>query len=254
MSFRGNQFITLRAGLGIGALVGASFVVSLVASLALSSPASAGFFDRLFGGLRHAFEASHPPSAQSYADPATDGRMASGPSESGSGPASGYCVRSCDGRYFPVRAHPGLSAADACHSFCPASQTRLYSGSSIDASVATNGGRYADLPNAYRYRKEVVSGCTCNGRDAFGLAAIDASTDPTLRPGDIVATGNGLAAYTGGNGHAAAFTPVASYAALPKSDRNKLSGVRISRTAPVVRATTPSAGREPDDRNAQLEK
>jgi hypothetical protein len=250
MSFRGNQFITLRAGLGIGALVGASFVVSLVASLALSSPASAGFFDRLFGGLRHAFEASHPPSVQSYADPAADGRMA----ESRDGPASGYCVRSCDGRYFPVRVQPGLSAADACHSFCPASQTRLYSGSSIDASVATNGGRYADLPNAYRYRKEVVSGCTCNGRDAFGLAAIDASTDPTLRPGDIVATGNGLAAYTGGNGHAAAFTPVASYAALPKSDRNKLSGVRISRTAPVVRATTPSAGREPDDRNAQLEK
>jgi hypothetical protein len=250
MSFRGNQFITLRAGLGIGALVGASFIASLVASLALSSPASAGFFDRLFGGLRHAFEASHPPSAQSYADPATDGRMA----ESRDGPASGYCVRSCDGRYFPVRVQPGLSAADACHSFCPASQTRLYSGSSIDASVATNGARYADLPNAYRYRKEIVSSCTCNGRDAFGLAAIDASTDPTLRPGDIVATGNGLAAYTGGHGHAAAFTPVGSYAGLPKSDRNKLSGVRISRTAPVARATAPSAGHDPDDRNAQLEK
>jgi Protein of unknown function (DUF2865) len=249
MSFRGNQFILragLRTGFGFGALAGAAFI----ASVALSSPASAGFFDRLFSGLRHAFEAPRPPNFQPYGDPATDGRMA----ESDSGPASGYCVRSCDGRYFPVRAQPGLSAADACHSFCPASQTRLYSGSSIDTSIATNGSRYADLPNAYLYRKEVVGGCTCNGHDAFGLARIDASTDPTLRPGDIVATRNGLAAYTGGNGQAAAFTPVASYAGLPKSDRNKLSGMRISRTAPVVRATTPSAGREPDDRNAQLEK
>ena len=91
MSFRGNQFITLRAGLGIGALVGASFVVSLVASLALSSPASAGFFDRLFGGLRHTFEALHPPNAQSYADPTTDGRMTTGRPKAASVPHSS-CV------------------------------------------------------------------------------------------------------------------------------------------------------------------
>lgn len=176
------------------------------------------------------------------------------PSDSDGGPASGYCVRSCDGRYFPVRAQPGLSAADACHSFCPASQTRLYSGGSIDTSVATNGSRYADLPNAYVYRKEIVSGCTCNGHDPFGLAHIDAGTDPTLRPGDVVATGNGLAAYIGGKGNGAAFTPVGSYAGLPKGDRNKLSELRISRTVPVARAAAPSAGHEPDDRNAQLEK
>jgi hypothetical protein len=244
MSFRRSQFV-LRAGLGAGLLV---------ASLALSAPASAGFFDRLFGGIRHTFEAPRPPDIQPYADPATDGSTVNVPYESASGPASAYCVRSCDGRYFPVRAQPGLSAADACHSFCPASQTRLYSGSSIDTSVATNGARYADLPNAYLYRKEVVSSCTCNGHDAFGLAHIDASTDPTLRPGDVVATGNGLAAYTGGKGRAAAFTPVGNYAGLPKGDRNKLSGVKISRTAPMARATAPSAGREPDDRNAQLEK
>ncbi len=246
MSVRGNQFI-LRAGL---ALVGGA----LVATLTWSTPASAGFFDRLFGGLRHTFEAPHPPSVQSYADPATDGGMANAPSERGSGPASAYCVRSCDGRYFPVRAQPGLSAADACHSFCPASQTRLYSGSTIDSAVATNGSRYADLPTAYVYRKEVVSGCTCNGHDAFGLAHIDPSSDPTLRPGDVVVTGTGLAAYTGGKGNAAAFTPVGSYAGLPKGDRNKLSELRISRTAPMAWATTPSGGHEPDDRNAQLEK
>lgn len=244
MSIRGNQFV-LRAGLGAGLLV---------ASLAWSSPASAGFFDRLFGGLRHTFEAPRPPDIQSYADPDTDGRTANVPSESASGPASAYCVRSCDGRYFPVRAQPGLSAADTCHSFCPASQTRLYSGNGIDNAVATNGSRYADLPNAYVYRKEVVTGCTCNGHDAFGLAHIDASTDPTLRPGDVVATRNGLAAYTGGKGHAAAFTPVGSYAGLARGDRNKLSELRISRTAPMARATTPSAGREPDDRSAELEK
>ncbi len=212
-------------------------------------PASAGFFDRLFGSFRHVFEAPHTSTnSQTYGDPSNDGRDADG------GPASAYCVRSCDGRYFPVRAQPGLSAADACHSFCPASQTRLYSGSSIDTAVATNGSRYSDLPNAYVYRQQVVTGCTCNGHDTFGLAHIDAGTDPTLRPGDIVATGNGLAAYTGGKDHAAAFTPVGNYAGLSKGDRNKLSELRILRTAPMAPATTPRAGREPDDRGAELEK
>jgi hypothetical protein len=40
------------------------------------------------------------------------------------------------------------------------------------------------------------------------LAPFDASTDPTLRPGDIVSTKQGLMAYTGRNGADGLFTPV----------------------------------------------
>ena len=110
------------------------------------------------------------------------------PQRAETGPASAYCVRTSDGFYFPVRSQAGLSAADACHAFCPASRTRLYSGGGIDNAVAADGSRYADLDTAFLYRKQLVADATCNGRDRFGLARIDVKTDPTLRPGDIVAT------------------------------------------------------------------
>jgi hypothetical protein len=40
------------------------------------------------------------------------------------------------------------------------------------------------------------------------LAPFEATSDPTLRAGDIVATKGGLLAYTGGRGQGAAFAPV----------------------------------------------
>jgi hypothetical protein len=54
----------------------------------------------------------------------------------------------------------------------------------------------------------MVANCTCNGKDGLGLAPFDASTDPTLRPGDIISTKQGLMAYTGRNGADGLFTPV----------------------------------------------
>jgi hypothetical protein len=56
----------------------------------------------------------------------------------------------------------------------------------------------------------LVADCTCNGRDAFGLAPYDMTTDPTLRPGDIVSTKNGFLAYSGKSG--GGFTPIDSAA------------------------------------------
>jgi hypothetical protein len=65
-------------------------------------------------------------------------------------------------------------------------------GSSIDNATAENGKSYSELPNAFRYRNELVSGCTCNGKDQVGLAPVKIEDDPTLRKGDIVAGENGL--------------------------------------------------------------
>ena len=64
------------------------------------------------------------------------------------------------------------------------------------ASVASDGARYGDLKTAYLYRKQIVSDCTCNGRDIFGLASIDVKSDPTLRAGDTVATADGVIVVT----------------------------------------------------------
>jgi Protein of unknown function (DUF2865) len=113
-------------------------------------------------------------------------------SYTGGGGDQAYCVRTCDGRYFPISAGDGQSRAASCNSFCPASETKVVYGSSIDSATTDKGKPYSELPNAFRYRNELVAGCTCNGKDQLGLAAIRIEDDPTLRKGDIVAGANGL--------------------------------------------------------------
>jgi hypothetical protein len=229
------------------------------------APASAGFFEQLFGGLRHAF--SHhgepPRHAESFADPFSSLARALSSDEPrrrervvsrDGGAARGFCVRTCDGHYFPVEAHPGMSAADACRSFCPASETKVYSGSNIDYATTNDGSRYADLPSAFRYRKELVSGCTCNGRSAFGLAnPVAATSDPTLRPGDVVVTKNGLMAVDGSHDKAAALTPVAA-SRLPKNEREALSQIRVRADDGVPRSETTGSIAPSESHSAQLTK
>ena len=101
-------------------------------------------------------------------------------------------MRTCDGRYFPIAATGNQSKAASCNSFCPASETRVVYGSNIDNAVTESGKPYSELPNAFRYRNELVAGCTCNGKDPAGLASVKIEDDPTLRKGDIVAGSGGL--------------------------------------------------------------
>jgi len=100
----------------------------------------------------------------------------------------------CDGRYFPLQQHPTASPAQLCSAFCPATQTRIFRGQAIEHAVGPDGGRYAELKSAFLYRKQIVPGCSCNGKDAFGLVTLDPNTDPTLQPGDTVATQDGKTA------------------------------------------------------------
>ncbi|MGZ5872725.1 MAG: DUF2865 domain-containing protein [Bradyrhizobium sp.] len=109
-----------------------------------------------------------------------------------SGGSQAYCVRTCDGRYFPISAAGIQSKAASCSSFCPASETKVVYGSNIDNAATENGMPYSELPNAFRYRNELVAGCTCNGKDPTGLAAVKIEDDATLRKGDIVAGSGGL--------------------------------------------------------------
>ncbi len=217
----------------------AGFLASAILLSVPTAPVSAaGLFESIFGGLSRTFDDAPQPQARAYAEP-----LGSQPvirreriSEGGSaGPRHAFCVRTCDGRYFPVHPHAGLSAAQACHSFCPACQTRLYYGATIDYAVASNGSRYADLPNTYLYRKQLVADCSCNGRSTMGLAEIIPKSDPTLRRGDIVATPTGLVAYRGGRDQAKNFTPVKSYDGFSGSERAKLSALQV--TPPDQRGT-----------------
>ncbi len=205
----------------------------IVAGLTLSiSPAQAGIFERIFGGLSHALRAPEhlPDAVRGFAAPfELRPERATNPSgQVEGGPAKAFCVRTCDGHYFPVLAHPGMSATDACRAFCPASQTAIFTGGSIDDAVAQNGSRYADLPNAFVYRQHLVAGCTCNGHDQFGLAHTDINNDPTLKPGDVVATAKGMAAFTGRQNRSAQFTPAVHYPHFSQDYRSQLSAMESS--------------------------
>lgn len=215
-------------------------VIAFSLALPISS-ASAGFFDMLFGGLRRSAPSAPMPAPSNPLAPLFNGFGNPGAvvetERAPSGPAVAYCVRLCDGHAFPVQ-RTSASSAQACASMCPAAQTKLFTGGSVDRAVASDGKRYADLPNAFVYRKQLVAGCTCNGRTAGGLVRADIKTDPTLRPGDIVATNDGLMSYRGNNGKSAEFTPVL--------DR-KLADVQV-RPAPIsTAALTANASAPPPE-------
>jgi hypothetical protein len=140
-----------------------------------------------FGGHRPTVSIPLPFASEGDAAAQADAR----PRSYGGG-RQAYCVRTCDGRYFPISASDGQGRAASCNSFCPASETKVVYGSGIDNAATESGKLYSELPNAFRYRTELVSGCTCNGKDSMGLAAVKIENDPTLRKGDIVAGADGL--------------------------------------------------------------
>jgi hypothetical protein len=115
------------------------------------------------------------------------------PVAASSGPA--FCVRSCDGKYFPLM-RGAASPTQLCQAFCPASPTRIFFGSSIDHAYAATGERYADSENAFAYRKALRADCTCNGQNPAGLAPVDLAMDGSLRSGDVLATADGNVAYS----------------------------------------------------------
>ncbi|MDB5628120.1 MAG: hypothetical protein JWQ51_460 [Tardiphaga sp.] len=181
------------------------------AALIASAPAAKAqdFFGDLFGGFGgrpvqrmvptpFATEFGEPRVQRSYA-PRSNGNGGNSSTSSshssgggGGGGGQAFCVRTCDGRYFPISASDSQSKAASCNAFCPASETKVFHGSTIDHASTDSGKQYTALPNAFKFRNELVAGCTCNGKDQIGLAPVKIEDDPTLKRGDIVAGADGL--------------------------------------------------------------
>ncbi|QIP07586.1 DUF2865 domain-containing protein [Bradyrhizobium symbiodeficiens] len=173
----------------IGKVAGGTAIMVVVsAGLAFAPSAHAeDFFSALFGGF-----GARPPQIRAPF-PGDDMPRYDAPRQRAAhGGGTAYCVRGCDGRYFPAQGNDAESKAQSCKSFCPTSETSLVYGGDIDDATTDKGKPYSELPNAFRYRNEIVAGCTCNGKDAVGLASVKIEDDPTLRKGDIVAGANGL--------------------------------------------------------------
>ncbi len=158
-----------RFGVSVALLV-------VTATFTHAVPAKAGLLEAFFGGLFGAPTTVTPQGGGGYA---------------------AYCVRTCDGRYFPLARGPSAQATQICQGLCPAAETKVFSGSDINYATTADGTAYSRLANAFLYRQKIVAGCTCNGHDAFGTAAMKVEDDPTLRPDDLVATKTGLVRYTG---------------------------------------------------------
>ncbi len=135
-----------------------------------------GFFDALFGG-------------GTIVNPGGDGAP--------SGTFHTVCVRACDGYYFPISYStvPSRFADDAraCQRLCPAAEAELYSfhnpGEDMQQAISIGGQAYTALPNAFRYRKEVVAGCSCRRPgQSWADALKNADDSSTLESGDIVVT------------------------------------------------------------------
>jgi hypothetical protein len=165
--------------------------VTVVMSSSVPGASARDFFTSFFNTLSGRPAAPAEP-ALGYLGPGDPQLPPQAAPATSGGRSMAYCVRTCDGRYFPLSAINEQSRAATCSSLCPASETKVYYGSAIDHATSESGKSYSALPNAFKYREQLVSGCTCNGKDPVGLASIGIDDDKTLRKGDIVAGENGL--------------------------------------------------------------
>jgi hypothetical protein len=189
---------------------------ALSVTLTPDSVSAQGLLDFLFGNSQPRDVAPPPPPLHPPPPTERPGRIAPAPlgqenvNEGGGSTGHGvaFCVRVCDGHHFPLEQMVKGSAAETCRASCPYSRTKVFSGAEIGSAVAPDGQHYASLDTAFLYRKQLVANCTCNGKDAFGLAPFDVRKDPTLHTGDLVSTKDGIAAYTGNSAQGPIFTPV----------------------------------------------
>jgi hypothetical protein len=199
---------------------GAALILS---AAGLSCPAQAGdVFSNLFGAFGARSPSPRPQMVLPFGEDGQQPMEAPRPRVAYGG-GQAWCVRTCDGRYFPITGADAQSKSASCNRFCPASQTEIVYGNDIDHAATSNGKPYSQLPNAFKYRNEVVAGCTCNGKDQAGLAPVSIDKDPTLRKGDIVAGADGLVIANPGSGKHAElnFTPV------PESIRSRFRHVPV---------------------------
>ncbi|HLJ72465.1 MAG TPA: DUF2865 domain-containing protein [Roseiarcus sp.] len=158
-----------------------------------------GFFEALFGNPRE------EPSQRVTDVPLVPDPNAPGQPGDNTNPTDGVqahagskevCVRTCDGYFFPIGysgsgGHSG-DLQEMCRALCPNAETALYSYSpagDISQAVGADGTRYADLPNALKYRKSLDPTCTCRRRgQSWAQALADAEALLGERKTDIIVT------------------------------------------------------------------
>lgn len=113
-----------------------------------------------------------------------------------------YCVRTCDGFYFPV-GNPDsgdvMAHQASCDRACPGSDTDLYVATAGSAGIADavnrKGLRYDALPTAFNHYTQLDSACTCSATSNRRNYSV--MNDFTLRKGDLIMSAKGLMEFQG---------------------------------------------------------
>ncbi|MFG1424581.1 DUF2865 domain-containing protein [Roseixanthobacter glucoisosaccharinicivorans] len=195
-----------------------------------AGPASAqspgDFFAALFGGIVRAVPIAPPTITVT---PGAEPRRSTG----GSGVA--FCVRTCDGRYFPMSGVTSGQEEGRCAALCPAASTAVFRGGSIEHATDRAGTSYTDMPNAFLYRTKLTDACTCTGNGPLGLAAVPIEEDTSLQKGDIVMQADGPRIFAGAKGGVpyspAAFVTPERYPRITSDLRRRIQDLVVSREA-----------------------
>ena len=156
------------------------------------------------------------------------------------------CVRTCDGFYFPISYSTvqGKFAEDekVCQAMCPAAEVMLFShrnpGEDVAQAVSVSGRNYADLPNAFAYRKAFNPSCSCKGVGQTWADALKQLDDQTVERGDIVVNEERARALS---------QPQTDAQGRPMRPASKSTPAGASTTPPVPAASTPAAEEKAPD-------
>jgi hypothetical protein len=261
---------------GLRAAILAGFALAAICaagSFSSSDAAAQNFFEDLFGSFpEHRYQRAYPSAGrQARAKRTRPGWTSAAPPSAARiersryvpaalperglaadqpGGLQSYCVRDCDGYFFPVGVYSGSADTAAhqraCSSLCPGARTTLFilrNGSDkIEDAVAARGGRsaYSRLTASLRRRGETgkSESCSCHsGAEESPASAI--LHDPTLRRGDVVMTTHGVEVFRGGGRFpysARDFHPLRQTGDISPSLRRKLTALE--------RASRPESGQE----------
>ncbi|HEY8067116.1 MAG TPA: DUF2865 domain-containing protein [Methylosinus sp.] len=201
-------------------------------------------YRRHAGSRRHANAHQAPraePQPRSHPRAAARGRgepERSVYTETASGGRS-YCVRECDGYFFPVGLYSSTSDTAshqrACGRLCPGARTTLYvmrggSDKMEDAVAARGGGSYSRLMASLQRKAEgdKDNECSCHAGQSNESSIEAIYLDPTLRRGDAVMTTHGVEVFHGGSRYPYSkndFRPLARSPDLDEPVRRRLAAL-----------------------------
>ena len=102
-------------------------------------------------------------------------------------------MRLCDGYFFPLASAGDLGSGGApqmCQAQCPGAETQAFSirdGDDISEAVGPGGESYMETPNALRYRKARVTGCSCRRQgESWGQALRGAQDMLGTQDSDVI--------------------------------------------------------------------